>query len=303
MILMKGINIPRRGRWVKRDVLVSGGIYRAVEEAGGISGLRDAETIEGQVHGRERFVVPGAVDPHVHVREPGFTYKEDWETCSKAALRGGFSMIYDMPNNRKPITGLAALREKKEIALEKSLVDFGLYIALTEQNAGSIGTLSLSPDVCGIKVYASQTTGDILVESENALLNVFEQPKPVLVHTGGVDGLQKILAAYQSASVRNIHLPALYLCHTSTEDEVRIIKKWKKRYPGIIAEVTPHHLFLNEKTYTGPKRVLPPLAKKSDNEALFDAVWISRARDGHFPYTHRTEGRQTGSRNSIAAYV
>ncbi len=285
---MKSINIPEKGRWVRRDVLVSRGMYMAVEDAGGLSDLQDAETIEGRVNGCERFVVPGAVDPHVHVREPGFTYKEDWETCSKAALRGGFSMIYDMPNNRKPIIDRASLQEKKEIALEKSLVDFGLYIALTEQNAGSIGALSSSPDVCGVKVYAAQTTGDILVESENALRAVFGQSKPVLVHTGGVEGLQKILAAYEKASGRNERLPVLYLCHTSTEDEVRIIKRWKKKYSGIVVEVTPHHLFLNEKTYTGPKRVLPQLAQKSDNEALFDAV-----RDGtidilgtdHAPHT------------------
>ncbi len=288
MILMKGINIPEGGRWVKRDVLVSGATYTAVEDAGGISELQDAEIIQGRVRGCERFVVPGAVDPHVHVREPGFSYKEDWETCSKAALRGGFSMIYDMPNNKKPVADIASLHEKKGIALKKSLVDFGLYIALTEKNAGSIGALSSSPDVCGIKVYAAQTTGDILVESKDALMQAFSQLKPVLVHSGGAAGLQKILSAYETASTWNERLPVLYLCHTSTEDEVGIVRKWKKKYRSIIAEVTPHHLFLNEKTYTGLKRVLPPLAQKSDNEALFDAV-----RDGtidilgtdHAPHT------------------
>ncbi len=288
MILMKDINVPERGRWVRRDVLVSGEIYSAIEDPGSISEFVNEEIIHGQVGGRKRYVVPGAVDPHVHVREPGFSYKEDWETCSRAALRGGFSMIYDMPNNKKPVVDAASLFEKKKIALEKSLVEFGLYIALTEQNAGSIGILSSSSGVCGVKVYAAQTTGDILVESEEAFVHAFSQPKPVLVHTGGADGLQKVLAAYKTSSGRNGRLPVLYLCHTSTEDEVRIIRKWKKKYPGIIVEVTPHHLFLNQTNYTGPKRVLPPLARESDNEALFDAV-----RDGtidvlgtdHAPHT------------------
>jgi dihydroorotase len=288
MVLMRNIHIPENGEWVRRDVLVSNGRYHKVEKANSIPDIKNVRVIQGRGNDGERFVVPGAVDPHVHVREPGYSYKEDWETCTKSALRGGFTMIFDMPNNKNPIIDTSSLAEKKRIAAEKSLVDFGVYIALTEENAGSIGELSSSADVCGIKIYAAHTTGNILVESQEAFVKAFGQSKPVLVHTGGAEILQKILAAYERA--HNLHgiPPVLYLCHTSTAEEVRIIRRWKKHFASIIAEVTPHHLFLNENNYTGFKRVLPPLGKKNDNEALIDAVedgTIDILGTDHAPHT------------------
>jgi len=272
MLLIKNVNIPYSNSWIKRDVVIDRGIFRAVGEPGVFHHAEKTGNILGSLHGEGKYLIPALIDPHVHVREPGYAYKEDWETCSKAALRGGFTAIFDMPNNRVPITDFASLNEKKKIALQKSLVNFGLYIALTDENVNIIAETTFQNTLCGIKIYLTSTTGDCIVSSEEALLQVFNQPSPVLVHTGGVEGLNKILFFYKKASGTFVHIPVLYLCHTSTREEVRIIRQWKLKFRSIIAEVCPHHLFLNADTYSGYKRVLPPLALQEDIDALWEGI-------------------------------
>ncbi len=288
-IAIENVLIPKEGDWEKRNVVIENGIFVSVSESK-VKHSEDAAVIQG----KERYLIPAFVDPHVHVREPGFAYKEDWETCSKAALRGGFSAIFDMPNNKVPVVNYKVFIEKKEIALNKSYINFGLYIALTDKNIDEIMDDGVQDTICGIKVYLSKTTGGLTVSSEDALLRVFNQPKPVLVHTGGIEGLESILFFYQRASRRFKNLPILYLCHASTGEEVALIRKWKKRFSTILAEVTPHHLFLDSKSYKGYKAVLPPLSSRGDIDLLWEGIndgTIDLLGTDHAPHT--VEDRET----------
>ncbi len=286
MMVLKGINIPGLGgeRLIKRDVIIKSGVYWAVldpSDAGSYAGIK-VIPCEGSV------ILPAFIDPHVHVREPGFDHKEDWTTCSRAALKGGVSAIMDMPNNKTPVDNYQGVKDKIKIAMTKSYVDFGVYIALTDSNADKLCEPGIQESVCGVKIYLSKTTGNINVSSPAALVKVFNQPRPVLVHTGGHDGLEKILYFYNKAAGKFSDLPILYICHVSTVSEIDLLKKWKRKYPSIMAEVTPHHLFLNRDDYKGLPGVLPPLAGKRDVDALWESV-----RDGtvdivgtdHAPHT------------------
>jgi dihydroorotase len=275
---------PHGEGWKKKDVAVANGVYQMVADLISESTLGECEIVDAS----GCYLLPSFIDPHVHVREPGFTHKEDWETCSRAALKGGTGVIFDMPNNKVPVTGYDSLHMKRELAMRKSYVNFGLYCALTDDNVDDLKTPKVQGAMAAVKVYLAETTGHILVRSERSLLEVFNQPKPVMVHSGGAEGLEKILSFYDKASHQFSGVPFLSLCHISTAEELTILRKWKKRYGSIFAEVTPHHLFLNREEYSGPVGVLPPLSTKKDIASLWDGVLegiIDFVGTDHAPHT------------------
>lgn len=296
-MLLKNIFFPSSGTWERGDLLIQGDQYLAARETGALNhergsfgrwGDNENGEIQVTVEGKRRYLVPAGVDPHVHVREPGDYYKEDWSTCSRAALRGGCTAILDMPNNRVPVTDLETVKKKKKIAQKKSLVDFGLYVAITEENAEELANPRLQACICGVKLYYAQTTGNILVSSDRAVLHGFRQPSPVLVHTGGAEGLDRLLYLYRTARNSSPHTPVLYICHVSTREEVAAIRKAKQDHPGLRAEVSPHHLFLTAGEYTGPPRVLPPLGNERDRDALWEGIddgTIDTLGSDHAPHT------------------
>ncbi|MBN2323757.1 MAG: dihydroorotase family protein [Spirochaetes bacterium] len=281
---MRNVHVPLQSGWERRDVWIEGGRYRRItppEHGDFISGARVVAPKAG-------FLIPAAVDPHVHVREPGYDYKEDWESCSKAALKGGVCAIFDMPNNKEPVTRERGLLEKRAIALKKSLVDFGLYVALTDGNVDEIKETKIQKLISGVKIYMAETTGGLLVRSDRALLQVFGQPKPVLVHTGGAEGLCRILHFYTKAKKRVGTLPVLYICHLSTKEELTLVEGAKREFLSLKAEVTPHHLLLHRKNYEEYGSVLPNLGTPEDAECLWDGVargTIDFMGTDHAPHT------------------
>jgi len=284
MLIIKGSLISYNSKWVRIDILIRDGKIQEISED--ILGKDNSgvEVIEGVGY----YLLPAFTDPHVHVREPGYEYKEDWETCTRAALKGGAATIMDMPNNKVPVTDLNTLLQKKDIALKKSLVNFGLHIALTDRNEDQILDSKVQNIISGIKVYLSETTGGLIVKSEKALKRVFLQPKPVMVHSGGPEDVDRMIYYYTRAQSYNSDLPFLYFCHVSTGEEVWLIRGKKKQFPGIVAEVTPHHLFLTQEDYKGFWGVLPPLRNKKDVEALWEGIedgTIEILSSDHAPHT------------------
>jgi dihydroorotase len=296
MVLLEGVSMPGGGRIVQRDVVVDRGVVASITEPGATLSHRSGNGGEWRViKGEGCILIPAFVDPHVHVREPGYDHKEDWETCTRAALKGGAACIFDMPNNKVPVDGYEHLMEKKRIALDKSYVDFGLYIALTETNHETIAERRIQREICGVKVYMAETTGRIMAGSERALLSVFRQPKPVLVHTGGEDGLSRVLSLYEKASLRVSELPVLYICHVSTVEDISLIREGKKRFRGLLAEVTPHHLLLEKDSYRGYPAVLPPLSGRRDIDVLWEAVadgTVDTLGTDHAPHTVEEKKRE-----------
>jgi len=126
-------------------------------------------TAEETIDARKLVVLPGLIDAHVHLREPGADEVETIATGTKAAALGGLVAVFDMPNTRPPITNAARLAWKREYVSGRAYVDIGLYVGATKSNISDLADLELKPGVCAIKVFAGSSTGDLLVDDDASI--------------------------------------------------------------------------------------------------------------------------------------
>src|SRR5262245_50023055 len=112
--------------------------------------------------------LPGLIDPHVHLREPGATHKEDWLSGTSAALAGGFTVVMEMPNNTPPVTDAAALAAKQRAAAANAVCDYGIHFGAGEHNVEIAA--SLAPQVTGLKMYLDQTFGPLRLDDLASLM-------------------------------------------------------------------------------------------------------------------------------------
>ncbi len=117
-------------------------------------------------------VLPGLIDPHVHLRDPGDASVESIPTGTKAALLGGLAAVFDMPNTAPSITDAPRLAWKQEYAARESYCDIGLYVGGTKTNIAELAALELGEGVCAIKIFAGSSTGDLMVEDDEHLERV-----------------------------------------------------------------------------------------------------------------------------------
>ncbi len=229
--------------------------------------------------------LPGLIDVHTHLREPGAIQKEDFETGTKAAIAGGYTLILDMPNNPVPTVSLEALDQKISLAQGRIYSDLGFNFGATPKNPGEF--LKVKDKVFGLKVYMNHTTGDLLMEDRRALENTFNnwiKGKPIMVHAeGGTVNLAIELAKkYQQK---------LHVCHLSLKEQIEAVKQAKSEGMDISCEVSCHHLFLTDKDAErlGPYGVMrPPLVSKDGQDALWQALidgTIDMIASDHAPHT------------------
>ncbi|HEV7216084.1 MAG TPA: amidohydrolase family protein, partial [Chloroflexota bacterium] len=129
------------------------------------------------------LILPGLIDVHVHVREPGAPEKEDWATATRAALAGGVTTILDMPNNDPPTTSLERVKEKLSLAADRAVCDFGVYLGATANNIGLAA--DLAGTIAGLKIYLGSTTGGLLTDDWSVLyrhLRATPTTLPIVVH-------------------------------------------------------------------------------------------------------------------------
>lgn len=228
------------------------------------------------------ITLPGMVDPHVHLRDPGATHKEDYFTGTSSALAGGYVAVADMPNNTPPVADAAAL-EAKVIAARKAVCDHGFWWGATQGNAGlSVGAFSR---VVGLKVYMSHTFGPLLVDDLAALIAHFRtwpKGKPIAVHAEGATVAQAILLGHLFG--QHVHV-----CHVAGKAQIALICAAKERGFQVTCEVTPHHLFLTDAdaACAGPRmQMRPPLSSAEDREALWANLdVIDMVATDHAPHT------------------
>jgi len=226
--------------------------------------------------------LPGLVDVHVHLREPGGVQKEDFETGTKAAVAGGYTQILDMPNNIPPTIDLKSLDYKIALAKNRIYCDVGFNFG------GITGSIKEFPKiykkVFGLKVYMNQTTGTLLVENPKEREQIFKSwgsKMPIMVHAEGktVENAIKLAKKYK----RKLHI-----CHISYE-QIEIIDKAKKEGLSVSSEVCPHHLFLSKfdiKNIGSLGIMKPPLPPASDQKKLWDNIdKIDMISTDHAPHT------------------
>jgi carbamoyl-phosphate synthase/aspartate carbamoyltransferase/dihydroorotase len=196
--------------------------------------------------------LPGLIDPHVHLRDPGAVHKEDLDSGTAAALAGGFTCVLDMPNNTPPVTDAASLAAKQRAARARARCDYGLYVGAS----------------AGLKMYLDQTFGPLRMDGLGPLVEHARRwpaNRALLCHAEGRTVAAAILAAQLAG--RSIHI-----CHVSRRDEIELIREAKARGIAVTCEVSPHHLFLTAEDASrigaGRSEVRPRLATASDRAAL-----------------------------------
>lgn len=237
-----------------------------------------------------RLKLPGLIDVHVHLREPGATQKEDFGTGTMAAVAGGYTQILDMPNNTPPTTSPLALNQKIEAAKGRIWCDLGFNFGATASSVQYFG--EVSDKVFGLKVYMNQTTGPLLIEGEgerDLIFKSWSSTLPIMVHAEG----ETVEAAIKLAKKYN---KSLHVCHV-TADQIGAIGKAKKENVSISCEVCPHHLFLNQSDLQklGPFGLMkPPLLSKKDQEKLWSKIdKIDMISTDHAPHTKEDKRDQS----------
>lgn len=247
----------------------------------------------------DKIVLPGLIDAHVHFRTPGQEHKEDWVTASMAALSGGVTTVLDMPNNDPPTTSTQALGEKRRIVSQKAMVNFGFHFGAEKGNEKEI---LLAEKIKSVKIFTGSSTGSMLLESQKLIEKVFRIAKQkklvVCVHAENQEILKKNEKRFHKYSNPMIHSKirseecesteierllqiqakvknALYFCHVSSKKGVSLIREAKEDNENIFCEVTPHHLFLNEKSLEklgNFAKVNPSIKGEKDRLALWKAL-------------------------------
>ena len=242
---------------------------------------------ENVIDARGNYLLPGVIDPHVHMRDPGMTHKEDFTTGSMACAKGGIILFFDMPNTVPNTITKEALENKKKEMIGKSYVNYAFWFGGSKADNHEI-VKEVQNEVIGTKVFMNVSTGNMLVEDEKVLENIFKSSKLVGVHAEG-DMVKKAIELSEKCDV------PVYLCHLSTKEEVEYVREAKKRGLKVYGEVTPHHLFLNvEDVKKNPLlRMKPELKTKEDNEALWEGIidgTIDTIGTDHAP--HRIEEKK-----------
>lgn len=229
-----------------------------------------------------KLILPGLIDPHVHLRDPGQTWKEDFYTGTCAALAGGFTTILDMPNNKIPIISSKKLYEKIKIAKEKIVCDAGFYFGSLGDNLEEFE--KVKDKVIGLKLYLSLTTGGFIIPKEK-VKNVFSNwPKDKVILLHAEDDTLDFAINLTKRLGNKIHI-----CHISTDSDLKQIMKAKGENLPITCGVTPHHLFLAQadvKHLGAFGRMKPPLQSKKDQNFLWrNLKFIDVIESDHAPHT------------------
>ncbi len=231
--------------------------------------------------------LPGLIDPHVHVREPGQTHKEDWDTATQAALAGGVTTILAMPNTQPPIFDNSTLDLALDSAKQKARCDYAQYLGAGPENAETVA--SLASKAAGLKMYLDSTFGELRLDDMTLWIPHFkEYPKeyPIVVHSESRTMAAAILFAA-------IHDRPVHVAHISLKEEVALVKAAKEHGIKVTCEVCPHHLFLSREDipaigsgHPGRGEVRPRLASREDVEALWQNMdVIDCFATDHAPHT------------------
>lgn len=228
--------------------------------------------------------LPGMIDPHVHLRDPGAPHKEDFASGTQAALAGGFTAVLAMPNTSPPLVDRASLELAERAGGEKAHCDYGLFLGAGADNAG--WAFELAGRACGLKLYLDQTYGPLQIGSLGQLeAHIANWPnfKPIAAHAEGRSLAALLLLA-------GLHDRAVHICHVSRRDEILLIRKAKESGYRVTCEVTPHHLTLTEDDLpavgAGRGEVRPRLGSRRDRQALWENMdVIDVIATDHAPHT------------------
>jgi dihydroorotase len=270
-------------------------------------------------------ILPGAIDVHVHFRDPGYPQKEDFASGTAAAAFGGVTTVFDMPNTLPTIATPEALAAKHKIAAEKAYVDYGLYAVLGEDSIEHVHAL-IEGGIIGFKLYMGNTFGRIPSPSTGAMLEAFEVVAPTgkrislhaetnsimerresrlraagrtepIAHLASRPAVVAVEAVARAAILAEWTGARIHVLHISSAAELRPLSEAKARGVEITGETCPHYLLLSETDYDkfgGIVRVNPPVREASNRQPLWDALMdgtVDMIATDHAPHTPEEKTR------------
>ena len=296
-------------RIVEGDLRVSDGLIKTIAPFGGLQ----PEIGEQVIDGTGLHLLPGAIDPHVHFRDPGNTEKEDLESGSRAASAGGITSFLDMPNTSPNAINRSAIEAKIASAAKKSVTHHGFFIGATNSNISDLQSVEGMDGVCGIKIFMGSSTGDLLVHEQKYLENIFantggiiathaedeerlqsripkfQHRKDIAAHAECRDVECALIATKRAAALANDHDHRLHIVHLTSGKEA----DWLASNKGdlITTEVCTQHLTFNQDDVEklGSRALMnPPIRYTEDRDKLWE-----RLKDGtidcvvtdHAPHT------------------
>lgn len=266
-------------------------------------------------------LLPALIDSHVHFRTPGLTHKETWETAAQAAIYGGITTVFDMPNTIPPTVTLERLEEKEALISEQLKkihipLHHGLYLGADKDHFDEI--VRCKGRIVGIKVFMGSSTGGLVMDDDSSLHAIFSlaashdlllavhAEDEALIHQRKIQFQGKMeprahseirneevafRATHKAIELARLYKTRLHILHVGTKREVHLIKEAKNEGLEVTVETTPHHLFLTVDDYEkfGTKvQMNPPLRTQEDQAALWHAIHegvIDTIGSDHAPHT------------------
>ncbi|WP_312794115.1 dihydroorotase [Tianweitania sp.] len=240
-------------------------------------------------------ILPGVVDSQVHFREPGMEHKEDLETGSRAAVLGGVTAVFEMPNTNPLTTSEAALAEKIKRATNRMHCDFAFWVGGTRENAGDVAELERLPGAAGIKVFMGSSTGDLLVEDDNGVYEILKNTRRRAAfhsedefrlrerlgkrvegdpssHPVWRDAIAALQCTERLVSIARKARAKIHVLHISTRDEIPFLAKHKD---VATCEATPHHLTLSADDYARRGTLIqmnPPVRDAHHRDGIWEGI-------------------------------
>ena len=317
LVLKRGTVVNHDGR-AERDIGIRAGRIAAI---GAVPGEAAGEVIDA----KGLHVLPGVIDTQVHFREPGLEHKENLETGSRAAVIGGVTAVFEMPNTKPETVSAEALADKVRRARNRMFCDFAFYVGGTRDNIAELATLERLEAAAGVKVFIGSSTGDLLVEDETSLSRIIQnisrraafhaedearlKARAHLRRAGDPsshpvwrDEEAALIATQRLVRLAGTHRKRVHVLHVSTAEEMAFLAQHKD-YASV--EVTPNHLTLVAPecyqrlgTYA---QMNPPVRDERHRRALWEAVGngiVDVLGSDHAPHTREEKDHAYPSSHS-----
>jgi len=286
-LIIKNGSCYINGRLENTDIALSG---NKIKKIGKIE-LNSAKVFDAT----DKLVLPGFIDTQVHFREPGSTDREDLESGSRAAVLGGVTSVFEMPNTNPPTSNLVEFDKKLNLAKNRMHCNYAFYFGATPDNVDQLAKLKGLKGCCGVKLFAGSSTGKLLVDKEADIEKVISQSDRIVsIHSEDEEILnlrKKFIkednvhshpewrnAECAMSSTRRVvkiaerYNKQIHVLHVTTKDEVDFLAMHKK---NVTFEITPQHLTLYapdcyEKLGTFAQ-MNPPIRKKEH----YDKLWVA----------------------------
>ncbi len=263
-----------------------------IQEIGNLKNLKAKETIDAE----GLTVLPGVIDTQVHFREPGSTDVEDLESGSKAAVLGGVTSVFEMPNTNPPTSNQTEFNKKLNLAKNRMFSNYAFYFGATPQNMDDLKKVDKLEGCCGVKLFAGSSTGNLLVKDEKDIEKVISNSsKIVSIHSEDEDilNLRKkfikkgdvsshpfwrneecaMSSTRRVVKIAERYNKKIHVLHVTTKEEVEFLSRYKG---NVSFEITPQHLSISApecyKKLGSLAQMNPPIREKKHQDMLWKAI-------------------------------